>query len=289
MTCPASIRTESLDGRPIPLQFAATREGGVEPVTLTCTPASGALFAVGGSRVTCTAADAAEQTATCSFDVFVAQPPAIAMTKFLAFGDSITEGFLREEGFSLFRPLVIPEATYPYQLEQSLRGRFRGQAPIVVNAGLGGETADEGRLRIIDVLSHERPEVVLLLEGYNDIRETVPESIKTDLRLMIREGRAIGAETLLSTLTPITDERERGRPGTQTAIRAVNGKIRELAAEQGVELVDAFAAFGGDESLFGSDGLHPNKRGYARLAEAFYKAIVNKFETNPGTPPQPRP
>ncbi len=66
--------------------------GGRAPATVNCSPASGDVFPVGPTRVTCTATDAAAATATCTFDVTVARVPQLTRTRFLAFGDSVTAG-----------------------------------------------------------------------------------------------------------------------------------------------------------------------------------------------------
>jgi hypothetical protein len=51
---------------------------------------------VGSTPITCNAKDSAQKTASCGFEVqvkYVPPAPTIAATKFVAVGDSITEGF----------------------------------------------------------------------------------------------------------------------------------------------------------------------------------------------------
>ncbi|MBI3951712.1 MAG: HYR domain-containing protein [Acidobacteria bacterium] len=72
ITCPANI-TEScgIAGGAV-VGFTATTTDACDPnPTLTCTPASGSLFPVGTTTVTCTATDDSGNTASCSFMVTV--------------------------------------------------------------------------------------------------------------------------------------------------------------------------------------------------------------------------
>ena len=57
-----------------------------------CTPSSGSTFPLGATTATCTATDARQRTASCSLTVTVTEPPLISLTRFAAFGDSITAG-----------------------------------------------------------------------------------------------------------------------------------------------------------------------------------------------------
>jgi lysophospholipase L1-like esterase len=50
---------------------------------------------------------------------------------------------------------------------------------------------------------------------------------------------------------------------------ALNGLIRTLADEEGVDCADLEAEFGSDESLILPDGLHPNAAGAAVIAQTF--------------------
>ena len=57
-----------------------------------------------------------------------------------------------------------------------------------------------------------------------------------------------------------------------------NTGVRGIAQGEGVPLVDVYAAFNGNLSLLGSDGLHPTAEGYKVIATAFADAIKNAFE-----------
>jgi fibronectin type III domain protein/HYR domain-containing protein len=80
LSCPVVPPTVSPDGEPAVVSFASPAvTGGVRPIVTSCLPASGSRFAVGTTRLSCSATDAQKQSASCSTNVTVAlaPPPAI--------------------------------------------------------------------------------------------------------------------------------------------------------------------------------------------------------------------
>ncbi len=74
--------------------------------------------------------------ASCSFAVIVRRSSqTIAKTKFMAFGDSITDG---KVSLVPLISLAGPD-TYPFKLEQMLQQRYPTQTVEVMNRGLSGE------------------------------------------------------------------------------------------------------------------------------------------------------
>src|SRR5262249_22785154 len=150
---------------------------GVAPVTTTCTPQSGSSFPVGTNSVTCSARDAVQQTAECTFNVSVTAPPPqaplILYTKFLAFGDSITEG-KTAAGLLALNPICLnptdntnPTGSYPAVLRNLLSQRYTTQTITVAQYGCGGEFVSDGADRLPIILTSQTPQVLLLQEGAN--------------------------------------------------------------------------------------------------------------------------
>ena len=296
ITCPPAIirQSMSLDDPPIPVTFAPPLVvGGQAPVTASCTSESGAPFPIGTTEVTCSADDSLGQNAACTFAIVVRPAPRLQATQFLAFGDSITAGVVSD-------PFVFgtlnPSEAYPVKLETILRRDFPLQTFTVVNAGLPGEAAELAPSRFATELGLANPDVVLLIEGSNDVltgTSAVPDAI-AGLETMVMTAKAGGAEVLLATIPPMRDD-----PTRAVAVQAIpllNDGIRALALRQGVGLVDVFTAlndavcptslsFGITRFHFtvpciGEDHLHPTAAGYDVMAETFEQAIVETYGLN---------
>lgn len=283
MTCPANLNASATTGTSVAVTFAPpTTSGGVSPVQVSCNRTSGSQFPVGTTPVQCTATDAAATTRSCTFNVTVTPPlPQLTRTTFLAFGDSTTTGELtlntptREGGFE--RLVVIPALAYPSQLLSLMRARYTTQASTLVmtNAGLPTEWAEDGALRLPGVMSTNRPQVVLLLEGVNDLAALGTRGVTSAWRAidtMAKEIRNRGARAFIATIPP---PRPSGSKAVPVAlIQSLNSNIRDTARGEGAVLVDLFTVLNADVNRYiGPDGLHPTEAGYLKIAETFYEAI----------------
>lgn len=296
ITCPAPPAQSSPTGQPIPVSYAPVVTSGAEPVLTTCTPASGSPFSVGTTPVTCTATDVQRRMSTCSFMVSVTLPPRISATRFVAFGDSMTWGEDGTARLTSTRNLVdwnVPTVRligqeYPTVLHNLLTRRYTAQSIITTNEGYPGEKAADAttRARFIEALARHAPDVVLLLEGVNDIFGGTggnPPGIQpaiANLRRMIGDARSRGVRVLLATLPPQNPAGVYGAQGYQT-VPLMNAELRLLAASESVPLVDVFDAFAGNLTLLAPDGLHPNAQGYTTIANRFFDVIRARLEVAP--------
>jgi lysophospholipase L1-like esterase len=257
-------------------------------VNVTCNPGSGTTFPIGTTEVTCTATDTLNRTATCSFNVTISKLPTLSKTRYLAFGDSITAGEVTfpagtlSSGMGLItRQVVVPSAAYPNVLLNTLRGRYSSQASAmeVFNYGVGGEKVVNTRNRFFSALSATRPQVLLLMEGANDIplgEDGAASSAANEIRTWVQGAKAQGISVFLATPTP-------GRPGNRQIqpilLLDYANRMRAVAAQEGVPLVDLYGLMLPDAQRYiGVDGLHPNELGYARIADLFFQAIQSAFE-----------
>jgi lysophospholipase L1-like esterase len=280
ITCPAPVTLKSPNGQPLPAVYGtATVVGGVAPVTTTCTPASGTQFAVGTTYVSCTATDSRQRADTCSLAVVVQPPPRISLTRFVAFGDSITLG---EDGnttsiMPMRRPLVILTGRqYPTVLQQQLAFTYTAQTILVANEGVAGEYASAATTlaRFVGITATRAYDVVLIMEGSNDLDLVDPlaiQSVITNLRAMIRDARSKNVRPYIATVPPMNPLGMRG--GGSSLVGTLNDQIRSLAFQEGITLVDINQAFGNNLSLLGVDGLHPNANGYALIADTFFQTL----------------
>lgn len=324
VSCPLSVTVSGASGAGQVVTYPSpTTTGGTPPVTTTCSPASGALFPVGTTTVSCTARDAIQRPAVCSFTVTLVSSHLSAMS-FVAFGDSMTAGensFLSvPPGYSAtYSPTCGPQTTtaarhlaqarpsyidlgnaYPTQLLGMLNARFAGEAFTMDNEGLPGELAEDGVSRLSPcVFVTDRPNVLLLLEGINDLGavgyQPTPSEEKTIVGYLKQDvSNALAARVpfiFVSTILPVTDcssASENCHVGpsvnveasvANVAINQTNALIR--AGIGGATIVDGNAAFFAADptlaSLIEIDGLHGTPAGYRVLAQAFMNAIVNRI------------
>jgi lysophospholipase L1-like esterase len=218
--------------------------------------------------------------------------PRLLATRFIAFGDSMTWG---EDGADVpgecagvllaHRKVQLPPAqTYPGALLALMATRYTEQSLAVLNAGNPGEAVlgTDTLTRFITVLSTHPADVVLLMEGANDLGDQDLAAVIAGLANMIVYAKSHGLRVLLATIPP---ENPAGicptDRGTNAGVVATfNAQVRQLAVQESVPLVDVERAFNGDFSLIGPDGLHPNTAGYRAIAAAFFTSIEGTIESH---------
>jgi len=314
MSCPASVQRQSLDALPVNITWSMATVAGIPVDKGSCAPVSGTSFPIGTSTVTCTA-DLPEFAESCSFSITITPPDEkLRFTRFMAFGDSITEGFvgasflpagvsprdisamLRTGARTIpgISRAVEPLNSYPAKLQNMLTPAYPTQQFVVANEGRSGERALQGVSRINSSLLATRPDVVMLFEGFNDIdlailNQTLGDTsnvsitpIAAALRTMVLTAQGLGVEVLLATLTPVTESREESDPGTRAAVLALNAEIRLMASQLGLgDVIDLYAALDGVPGTIGADGFHPTAAGYRRMAELFFAEIVARYDITP--------
>ncbi len=280
LSCPAGITRDATSPQGTDVHFDAPRPtGGREPYTVQCEPGSSTVFAIGETPVQCTATDADMARASCGFGVTVRVSQTITKTKFMAFGDSITDGAVS------LAPLIMLGApdTYPFKLEQMLLERYPSQSIVVANEGKGGEDTRGGARRLPQVLEAGKPEVLLLLEGINNFGASTSTQANA-LRTMIQEAQRRGVDVIIATIMPVLPTWKLYQSTTLPKIEALNAQIFALAAEFRLgSPVDLFALFAANPHLIGADGLHPTLEGQTRIAEAFRDEIVRRYDSGSTT------
>jgi lysophospholipase L1-like esterase len=286
ISCPAAITMPSPDDGPVQVSFGVpATDGGTPPVNVTCAPASDSAFPVGTTSVACTATDTRARTSACSFAVTVRPVPRLTATRFMAFGDSLTEGVVSPPG------VTIRSEAYPVKLQAMLTQRYTKQSIVVLNEGRAGEYAccdsdvsSGGRRRLPGVLASQRPDVMLLMEGSNDLL-IEPDGFTrgiSALEQMVAEGKNRGTIVLLATIPPQRSGGARHRDRVAALVPRFNDEIRSLAARQSVALVDVYAAIEPDlQRLIGPDDLHLSPDGYTVIAQRFFDAIQGTLEVMP--------
>jgi lysophospholipase L1-like esterase len=183
----------------------------------------------------------------------------------VAFGDSITYGY------------TLPrEATWVHRLGELMIDHLgKSTSPVLVNAGVNGNTSREGLARIEqDVLAHH-PTLVLVEFGGNDTiaapeRHVGLEEFSENLRQIDRRVRAAGGSTVIVSFPPVVNEWHRNSGeahytadgGMDRYVQRYRDASRQIAAELGRPFYDLdrtirdAAASSGWEALIERDGVH---------------------------------
>lgn len=207
----------------------------------------------------------------------------------VAFGDSLTDGK---------NSTANTNSRWPDYLNRRLRTALAAGQSLprysVVNAGIGGNRVladargkpleNQAGIRRFtrDVLDRPNVKVVVIDLGINDILRTPgvadPDKILTGLRDLVRQAHARGIKVVGATLMPFGN-----RPGWTEARegvrQAINAEIRSGRVYDTVVDFDKAVRDPYDprrlRSLYDSgDRLHPNDRGYERMAETFDLAYL---------------
>jgi len=228
----------------------------------------------------------------------------------LAFGDSITEGEVPVLGELSIRPRVVePDRSYPAGLTTLLAQRYTTQGAsridaftlgaadkticttdpqpppmsgiVVINAGCLGEQAGLPATlsRLNDKMARYHPDVLLLLEGVNDLTAgvSVPGAVQGVQRLIFA-ARSLGVRVLVGTLLP---EIAGGvRAGSANLIVPFNSLLVPVAQGAGATVVDIYGDMVTDVTDWISpyDGLHPTEAGYQEIARVWFNSVRNAFE-----------
>ena len=174
---------------------------------------------------------------------FVNSPPT-ARGEWVAFGDSLTQGYGADEG-----------GDFPSQLAKRLRLKIR-------NLGVPGNTTADGLARL-DQATQLQPRVVLLCLGGNDaLRSVPPDETFKNLSTMIDRFLQGGSFVVLLGVRSV-------------GLSDKNAKrFEQLAKAKRVLLVPNIL----DGILFTpalmADEVHPNDKGYARIAERLEEVLL---------------
>ncbi len=171
-------------------------------------------------------------------------PPLPTDSVILAFGDSLTFGTGAGETES-----------YPAVLEKAIGRR-------VVNAGVPGEVSSGGVQRLPELLEREKPALMILCHGGNDLLGKLDQKALADnLRTMIRMAREKGVAVVLLAVPS---------PGLSLTPPSL---YDEVATELAVPLeADSLSTILGKNSLK-SDHIHPNAAGYRMMATDIQKLL----------------
>ncbi len=172
----------------------------------------------------------------------------------VCFGDSLTAGVGAPAGES-----------YPDFLRKDLQDA--GYHVTILNQGVGGETTKDGLSRVNEVLD-AHPAIVVLELGANDgLRGLPPAGTAANLSTMIQEFQRAHVRVLLAGIQMPPNL------GLQY-VQQYDAIFPDLAARYKVALIPwLLQGVYGVEGLMSPDYIHPNGRGYVRVAETVFEAL----------------
>ncbi len=192
--------------------------------------------------------------------------PAEDAIRVACIGNSITDGYGLD---------MADERSYPALLQQKL-----GNGYFVRNYGVGGRTLlSKGNLPYTNEMAWRdalafNPQVVIIKLGTNDSK---PENwqygadFQANLSAMIDSLQALPAKPKIYIATPIPAFKSTWNISDSVITNNIIPIIRKVAKKK-YQVIDLHSAFT-DASLVQSDGIHPNQKGVAQLAELIYGAL----------------
>lgn len=183
----------------------------------------------------------------------VSAPAARTRPRWVAYGDSVTQGF---DGSHV-------GAGYPWQVAQR-----RGWE--VVNLGLGGRTTTPADA---DAIAGLKPALVTVAIGVNDWQGGVPAATYGErLADLLRRLRSAAPAARIAVITPLwvgpswkPDKATAPLEDYRVAARAAVKALRD--GDQRLELVDGPGLIDQEPSLFNRVAVHPNDAGFAQMAD----------------------
>ncbi len=175
-------------------------------------------------------------------------------------GNSITEGWLR------IRPDFFTGKPY-------------------INRGLSGQTTPQMLVRFRQDVINLNPSVVVILAGINDIAgNTGPSTIQMivdNIYSMTELAKANNINVVLCSVLPAFDFPWRQGLKPAEKVIKLNELIKSYAIKHKIEYVDYYTAMvdqnkGLIEAL-GSDGVHPNIKGYLIMEPLLERAIAKSL------------
>ncbi len=186
--------------------------------------------------------------------------------RLVALGDSLTYGWMANRGYIEF-------------LKDMLSVRYPGNRITVLNRGIPGDTAADGRRRLQRDVLESNPDLVFIQFALNDAYSGYsPEKFRDTIREIIKNIRdKTESEILLLTSVPLGGKKENDH------INQYYRMLSEISGSEGLPLVEVHSYWerklteGYDFfNLVQSDMIHPTDEGYRLMAEAIMEHLIKE-------------
>lgn len=163
----------------------------------------------------------------------------------VAFGDSLTYGV----GAS-------SDENYPDILSRLIQRE-------VINAGVSGELTAQGLKRLPEILEEYQPDLLILCHGGNDmLRKTGDKKAANNLIAMIEMAQEYESEVILI-----------GVPKPQLFLSSAADFYAEIATKMKIPYDGDIIADVLSRNSLKSDAIHPNAKGYQKIADAIMELL----------------
>lgn len=157
-----------------------------------------------------------------------------------------------------------------------------------VNRGISGQTTPQILLRFRQDVIALQPKAVVILAGTNDIAENTGPitiaAIEDNLMSMAELARANGIRVVLSSVLPAAAYWWQPHIQPAEKILALNTWMKEYAEKEGFVFLDYYSTTvntkRGLKDELTTDGVHPNRAGYALMRVLAEKAITDVLGRN---------
>ena len=186
--------------------------------------------------------------------------------RWLFYGDSITHGAKHTNGMRDFSEHFRERVVWEMQRNSDL----------VLNSAHSGFKT-ENLLRDFEFRAAAfKPHAAFVMIGTNDSTTVEPDAFEVQLHELADKFSALGTQLVLQTPLPVL----RNLDASRTRVPEFAEKVRKVAAERNLPLIDQFKAWSECPAVFylHADALHPNHLGHIKIAHDIFKAI-GIFET----------
>jgi lysophospholipase L1-like esterase len=165
---------------------------------------------------------------------------------------------------------------YTRPLENYLRAFYPELELQFSNAGISGDTAQGGLVRLKEDVLKTSPTVVTICFGMNDVFTTSIDQYRSSLREIVQQLKAADIRPILLTPPCLIERHDPGRfTGKNAELEQFAYSVIVLAGEEQVPVVDLFHFMLRQETLLHEhspgqtlipDGVHPNEAGGMAMA-----------------------
>jgi lysophospholipase L1-like esterase len=160
-----------------------------------------------------------------------------------------------------------------------------------VNRGIGSQVTAQMILRFHQDVVALRPAAVVILAGINDVQgflqQETPEQIEANWETMADLADRHGIKVVFGSILPVNNYTESARDVLKerdpATLRALNGWLRRFCRLRGYAYADYYSVLVDDKGLMQrnltTDGVHPLRAGYARMAPIARAAIARALAT----------